>query len=129
ALRATEPLETVQDTVAPADRALSRGGLYQKPLDDAVINDKRKALASNAHAETRRIEFQAQRLGVGRVAVRKHENLAFRAAAFAPCIHDENIVYRHTCQGIDPFGLQRAGILNESWKVRPCASRSERSRN
>src|SRR6266850_1568194 len=53
-------------------------------------------------------------LGLGRVPVRKHQNLAVCTGAFAPGIHHENVVYRQAGHSVDPFGFQRGSVLHES---------------
>ena len=77
----------------------------------------------------REVELNIHRLREFTATIGQHLNAATNLLRFPPGTHNKRIIDRHTRDGVDPFGLDRIGILNESRQVRIRAGRRERTWN
>src|SRR5579863_7395388 len=84
---------------------------------NAILDDDGEALAPGTHSELGAVEFESQRLGVGAVAVRQHQDLVADAAVLAPCVHHEHIVHGSAGDGIHTLGLDLVRQLDEARQV------------
>src|SRR3546814_18139590 len=84
-----------------------------------------EALRAGAEADAGGVEFQAERLGEGSVAVGQQLHLVADLLVPAPGIHHEGVVDRHAGDGVDPFGLELGRLLHEAGQVLGRAGRGE----
>src|SRR3546814_19714609 len=73
-----------------------------------------EALRAGAEADAGGVEFQAERLGEGSVAVGQQLHLVADLLVPAPGIHNDGVVDRHAGDGVDPFGIALGRLLHEA---------------
>jgi len=112
--------------LSPTER--KRTALLQiQDLDDPIFGQERVPSGSHAqpHGLVAQIELAPDGPGEVTVPIGQQEHLVVDVEVLLPGFHDEGVVDRNASDGVDPFGLELLGLVDEAREVLLGAGGSE----